>query len=492
MRLHLFATIITFASLFHSLAMADLADGSCSNAQSAQVASNHTATINGKQISYDVTTGFLEVTAADNTSKACIFYTSYVVNNGKTRPLTFAFNGGPGSASLWLHLGIMGPYRVDMGADGVTPPASGGALLIPNDFSPLDLTDIVLIDPVSTGFSHTENGAMNDKFFGVKNDYTSIGAFIQNYLNLNNRWTSPKYIMGESYGGIRGNLLTNYLQSSLAIAIDGLILISPAISYTTFFNSPDNLTPYWTNFPNFATTAWYHKKIAAQYQGLDLNSVYEQAKKFSFDRYRTALELGSLISNSDFTSVAQELSDFTGLSLQYVTNANLRVNSQSMFVDLLADSQQTLGRYDSRFTKKSLTRNNWEDPSADLVGFRYVAAINQYLRVDLNFHQVSPYAEFGKITEWNDSQEDGTDSMVQLAQAMSSNPKLNVMIASGYFDLACPMATVEYEISQMPLSALLRSRISHKRYVGGHMMYTNPQALAQLKSDLVTFFGGQQ
>ncbi len=475
-----------FVVILSVSALADLPQGSCGDAQKTQTTTTQTAVINGVSLAYQATTGFIEVTAADNSSKACVFYTSYTVNSQNSqRPITFAFNGGPGSASLWLHMGFMAPLRVDMGADGLTPPASLD--LITNDYSPLDVTDIVMIDPVATGFSHTESGA-NTPFFGVKNDYTSVGAFVQNYLSLNDRWLSPKFILGESYGGIRGNLLVNYLQSSLNIPIDGLILISPAVSDLSFFESAaDNLVPYWTFLPSFATTAWFHGKIGAQYKSLVASQVFVKAQAFAENRYRPALEMGSLIDNAEFNSVAQELSDWTGLPVSQIMNLNLRITDGNMFSGLLADSQMTIGRFDSRFRSLNLTHGGSGDPSDNATGIRYVPAINQYLRVNLGFKTTSPYAEFATIQDWPISQSDGIDTMVQLSDAMVVNPRLRVLVASGYFDLACPMGTVDYEIEQMPHGKILSSRISHTRYPSGHMLYLNPPVLAQLKSDVAGF-----
>lgn len=497
-----------FTFLFLSLlnvnsARAEIATGNCTEEQKAAAAislSEHEAHINGKVIPYTVTVGFLEVTSVDKTAKACVFFTSYQAKlaiKPEKRPLTFAFNGGPGSASLWLHLGLMGPERVDMGSDGLTPPRTLG--LIPNEDSLLDVTDIVLIDPVATGFSHTEGQTTNDKFFGIKNDYTSIGAFVQNYLDTYNRWLSPKFIMGESYGGIRGPLLTHYLQDHLNVGIAGLILISPALSDLTFFGKADNNIPYLTNLPSFATTAWYHSKISPKYKSLTVEEVYSKAKDFAWTTYRDALDQGNIISKSAFEDVAQNLSDFTGISKDKIAANDLKVNDSDIFSGLLENEKQTVGRYDSRFVGNQLSfeGTKWsDDPSGTLVGYPFVAAINDYLRNQLNFKFLSPYAVFADITSWPSESEGelfGTDTIVtpSLAQSLAANPQLSIFIASGYFDLACAMGGVEYEISRLPGRQQYSSRIQHLKYFGGHMMYINPVALKKLKSDLANFIQTQ-
>ncbi len=477
-------------SFVETSARADIADGACTDVQKSNISSDHTVTLNGHSYDYTATVGFLEVTAADQKSKACVFYTSYVVHADPTanRPLTFAFNGGPGSASLWLHLGLMGPKRVDMGPDGLTPPAA--PTLIDNESSPLDVTDIVMIDPVATGFSHTEGTSSNSAFFGVKNDYKSIAVFVQDYLNTNNRWNSPKYILGESYGGIRGPLLTRHLQE-MGIGITGVILVSPVLSFTSVdFVNPDNTVPYWTYFPNYATTAWFHQRLNKSYQSMDVETVYQNAKQFAAGPLRDALDSGSELEKGLFDAMAQSISDFTGVAKDLAQNLNLRISDMDFFTNLLKDQKMSVGRFDGRFKGLNLSQNpnEWVDPSSNALGFPFTASINDYLRVTLKFPSTSPYTTSADINEWP-SDSDGTEYGVlpDLSQALADNPSLKVLIASGYFDLACPMATVDFELSQLPGGLAIRSRVSHTKYFGGHMMYINPDALKQLKTDISTF-----
>ncbi len=461
----------------------------CANVKGVGV-SSHTVTIEGKTLNYDVTTGFMQVPSADKTAQGCVFYTAYVVQNqGAHRPLTFAFNGGPGSASLWLHLGLMGPKRVDMGSDGLSPnlPVS----LIDNEYSPLDITDVVMIDPIATGFSHPVGGASTSKFFGVKNDYVSIGSFVQNYLNLNLRWTSPIYILGESYGGMRGSLLAKYLQAELRIALSGVIFISPAFSWTPLdFGTPDNNVSYWTFLPSFATTAWYHKKLPPNLQSLTVEEVFAQAKKFAFTEYRDALDRGDDLSEEEFSDLAQKISDFTGLDKNLVEQEDLAISDTVFFANLKKSESEVIGRYDGRFTSHQADiAEEIPDPSGTIPGFAYTAAINTYLREDLRYQAADPYAIFAEIPSWPAEQNNPLIEVVgELEKALSLNPKLKVMVASGYFDLATPLTSVDYELSQMPHASKHKSQIQIKTYFGGHMMYINPEALKRLKTDLTQFY----
>ncbi len=453
-----------------------------------KVTTEHKTTINGKVIEYSATVGFVEVPGDDGKSKACLFYTSYVAQGAGNRPLTFAFNGGPGSASLWLHMGFMGPQRVDIGSEGLTPTNQ----VITNENSPLDVTDIVMIDPVATGFSHAENGADQNNFFGVKNDYRSISKFIEGYLNANNRWLSPKFILGESYGGIRGTLLARHLQSDLGIGVAGVILISPALSWTSLDFTVDNNVPYWTFFPNFAASAWYHKKASTALQAMGVNEVYEAAKKFADSELRDALELGTSLGSSKFEAVAQSLHDFTGISMARLRELNLRVNDETFFSELMRDRRQIVGRFDSRYVGADPGVRTFDNDPSNANAFAFAAAINQYLRVDLMFPSTTPYTVVAELREWPyDSDGEAFGVLSDMARALADNPKLKFMIASGYYDLACPMGTVEYELSQLPGGAELRGRVSQTRYEGGHMMYINPAAAAQLKANMAAFIHSQ-
>jgi carboxypeptidase C (cathepsin A) len=483
-----FIAVVVFALATSSVAHADISLGSCAPNQKASVSTQHQIVLNGKTVSYTATVGFVEVLAADGLSQACIFYTSYVVASKDPRPLLFAFNGGPGSSSDWLHLGLLGPKRVDLGPDGLQPAKS--LALIDNTSSPLDITDIVMIDPVATGFSHTEATATTDKFFGVKNDYVSIATFVRNFITINSRWNSPKFILGESYGGIRGPLLTKYLQEEMGIGIDGLVLVSPALSGASLnFGQAENTVPYWTYLPNFATTAWYHKRLSPALQALTVEQIYAKAKSFAWTRLHDALDAGSVLSMKTIERVATQMSALTGLDKDFLIDTGLRVDDGMFFSNILKSENKVIGRYDSRFVGHAAASGADFDPSDTLIDYNFTAGINDYLRVDLAWPLVSPYATSAEVGKW-EGWEGNEGVLPQLASALTRNPNLKVLITSGYFDLACPMATVDYELTQMPGAPDIKARISHKLYFGGHASYINPKVLAQMKSDLADFISG--
>jgi len=475
------------------------ASDTCLNPQSqtTQVETLHSTVINGKTVNYKATVGFIEVTSRDLSAKACLFYTSYVVPTAAgeaPRPLIFAFNGGPGSASVWLHLGLLGPQRVNMGADGLHAPSVNALMM--NDSSILDVSDVVLIDPVNTGFSHVTAGDAN-QFFGVTNDYVSVENFIQNYLNANNRWPSPKFLIGESYGGVRGSLLANHLQSDLNIGLSGLILVSPELSDTSLnFSDPDNNVPYRTYLPTMATSAWYHGKIANNYKSLNVDTVFNVAQNFANTVLRDALDQGSLLDQAHFEQVAQQIADFTGLNVDAVKAKNLRVNHYYFLMNFLSSENQVAGRYDSRFTAiatNTATGISYSDPSGNLTAYPFATAINQYLRVDLGWQSPAPYNIFATLPSWpSDTENQNTDMLLDLGQALAQNPDMRLMIANGYYDFACPIGTADYEVTQIPGARSFSSRISLKRYAGGHMMYINPTALVQLKADIAEFISGKK
>jgi carboxypeptidase C (cathepsin A) len=429
------------------------------------------------------------------TVQGCFFFTYYQLNepSPSDRPITFAFNGGPGSASLWLHLGALGPKRVMMGSDGVNPPLP--FQLENNDDSPLDLTDIVMIDPIGTGYSKAAAGTSADQFFGAKNDATSVATFIRDFRNQYDRLASPLYVMGESYGGIRGSLVTQYLQSTFYIPVKGLILVSPYLSSTTNnFNEDDNDVPYITYFPSYATTAWYQHTLSPELQAMDVDPLYNLAKGFAAGEYRDALSRGNELSAADALTIATQMSYFTGIPVSQIQQWNLRIQDVQFFSGLLYAQRKMVGRFDSRFVRSRLFTQDGAtatDPSDSATGYPFVPAVNSYIRNDLGFNLPTPYVDSANIDDWSfgsDAQEFGV--MTNLSQAMLDNPSLKVFVANGYFDLACPMGTAEYERDRLDPS-VDPTRMEMHRYPSGHMVYINPVALHQLKLDLTQYFSGK-
>jgi carboxypeptidase C (cathepsin A) len=484
------------------------ASGSCSDAQKgATVTSSHQITVGGKTLTYTVSVGFLEITVtpglfssafpaatATGPAQACIFYSAYQVQptGASQRPLTFAFNGGPGSASLWLQLGI-GPRRVNLGTDGTEPVLP--FQLEDNTDTPLDLTDIVFIDPVATGFSAPASGSTPDQFFGAYNDAESVATFIRTYTDTFKREDSPLYIMGESYGGIRGSLVAQILQLPLYLPLKGVIFVSPCLSSTiTNFGEDDNDTPYYTYFPSYVTASWYQKTTAGKYQTMDVESAYQAAKTFAFGSYRDALAMGNDLTPDQplFHQIAQEMSEFTGIPATEIEKRNLRLQDADYFGLALASKNEIVGRYDSRFVGRKLSNQtgaNADDPSDLQLGFPYVAAINSYLRNDLGFMTDSPYVDDANVGKWP-MDSDGSEFVAthNLSQAFADNPDLQVFVASGYYDLACPMGTVEFERTRLDPDSNGKDRMVVHHYASGHMVYTNPEALKLMKVDLTAFY----
>jgi carboxypeptidase C (cathepsin A) len=481
-----------FASLAQS-AFADTKQGACSDDQKNAVSSAHTTTINGTTLNYTATAGFLDITVADGSSRACIFYTSYVVpqSGNTTRPITFAFNGGPGSASLWLHMGFLGPKRVDMGVGGMKN-AGDPFSLVQNDYSPLDMTDIVLIDPVATGYSTADGTTASDKFFGATNDYVSVATFINKYLQDFKRFASPKFLMGESYGGIRGGLVAHHLQSDFGVNLDGVIFISPWLSTTTTnFTDPQNYEPFYLFFPTFANAAWYHNKSAEKYSKMSLSDLTDAAENFARNDLRDALDVGSDLSPEKFDEIVSTYADFTGLDKDFIAQKRLRV-SDTMFFTGLFDQRKVIGRYDSRFVGDKLMNQdgtNASDPSDTAVNGPFTTAIQSYLSTELNFTSKFPYVGMANITNWpfnSDAQEFGV--MDDIAQALDDNPSLRIYVASGLYDLAVPFETVKFNFQQAIDEKTMNERVTLSRFPSGHMVYINPIALKQLKSELTGFW----
>jgi len=476
-------------------AQAAAGDVACTQAGLAPVVTNHTARIGGQDIAYSATASFIHVTAADAKSQACIFYTAYHQTNAspsQPRPVTFAFNGGPGSASLWLHLGALGPKRVDMGPTGMAPHQPFN--LVPNESSLLDLSDVVMIDPVATGFTQVDTGSDAKQFYGVMNDYKSIAEFIRNYLTQFDRWSSPKFVAGESYGGIRAPLLVAHLQRDFGINMSGMILISPWMSTaTTNFNDPGNDLAYAAYLPTYATTAWYHKKQSATSLAKSIDEMRAEVEAYAFGPYLDALALGNDLPESQRQAVIQKLVAYTGLSSEFIDQHNLRIADEDFFANLFINEHKRVGRFDTRFVE-GVTGNTTDDqgfdPSDAVITPPYTAAMNDYLINDLNWHSQTPYVTGANLSVWPfnaDGQEFGV--MDQVSEALLDNPALRIYIASGLYDLAVPYGTTKYNIRHLAPYQGLPNRISFGYFESGHMVYTNPASLTKLKADLKTFFG---
>jgi carboxypeptidase C (cathepsin A) len=454
----------------------------------------HSIQINGQTIKYTAIAGTLVLKKEDGTPTASIFYIAYTkddVPDVSKRPLTFAFNGGPGSSSVWLHMGTLGPKRVVMDPEGnPTPPPYK---FTDNEYSLLDQTDLVFIDPVSTGFSRAvpENTAKN--FHSLKGDLESVGDFIRLYTTRNTRWTSPKFLAGESYGTTRAAALSGHLQDSLGINLNGIILLSSVLNFGAIRFDAGNDLPYPLFLPTYTAAAWYHNKLPKDLQSAGLLKAIEESKRFAAGPYMLALFKGDSVSAEERAAVVKNMARLTGLSPQYIDQSNLRVRAGRFEKELLRAERRTLGRYDSRLEgvdEDAVGSNPEYDPSYASVQGAFTAAWNQYVRTELKFESDLPYEVLtGRVNPW--SYQEYENQYVNVADtlrdAMTQNASLKVFVGAGYYDLATPFFSAEYTLSHMGLDPKLRDHVSLGYYEAGHMMYTQLKSLQKARQDLSRF-----
>jgi carboxypeptidase C (cathepsin A) len=464
------------------------------------VQTSHTLTIGEKQVHYTATTGTIvlkeesekEDKAEGEKAKASIFFVAYtkndVVDTG-TRPITFAFNGGPGSSSVWLHLGLLGPKRVHMDDTTLLPPPYK---LVENEYSLLDVTDLVFIDPVSTGFSRAVPGEKPKDYHNFTKDIESVGDFIRLYTTRYQRWNSPKFLAGESYGTTRSAGLSGYLQTRHGMYLNGILLISSILNFQTAQFTNGNDLPYILFLPTYAATAWYHKQLDDDLQA-DLQATLAEVEAFALGEYATALMQGSDLPAEERQTIAAKLARYTGLSAAYIERTNLRIEIMRFTKELLREQGLTTGRLDTRFTgiDKDTAGEMFEfDPSYAAIQGPYTAVLNDYMRRDLNFENDIPYEILkGLYQTWRyDTFENQfVDVAETLRQAMSINPHLKVFVANGYYDLATPYLATRYTFTHLGLDASLQQNYEMTYYEAGHMMYVHLPSMAQLKEDMARF-----
>jgi carboxypeptidase C (cathepsin A) len=465
----------------------------------------HTFTSGGKPIRYTVTAGTIVLKeeshkkgegagqAEGEKARATIFFIAYTrddVDDKTRRPLTFSFNGGPGSSSVWLHLGLLGPRRVELDEAGALP--APPFRLVDNEYSLLDLSDLVFIDPVSTGYSRAVTGEKPGDFHGFKKDIESVGDFIRLYTTRYTRWTSPKFLMGESYGTTRAAGLSGYLQERHGLYLNGIVLVSSILNFQTASFDPGNDLPFVLFLPTYTATAWYHKKLAPELQK-NLPATLREAEAFALGDYAQALLLGAALPAETRAQVAEQLARFTGLPQDYVERCDLRVNIFRFVKELLRDERRTVGRLDSRF--KGIDRDSageqFEfDPSYANIQGPYTAAFYDYVRGELKYESDLPYEILTeRVIPWSYATHENQYVNVAetLRRAISTNPHLKVFVANGYYDLATPYYATRYTVNHLGLDPSLSANISLGFYEAGHMMYVHMPSLARLRSDLADF-----
>lgn len=456
----------------------------------------HRIEIGGEQINYTATTGYMMLKSESGKPRAYVFFMAYS-KNGVTdpanRPITFSFNGGPGSSSVWLHMGALGPKRIVMTDEGeaTEPPYE----YVDNEFSWLDQTDLVFIDPVMTGYSRPAEGVDKKEFLGYNEDIRSVGQFIYNYTSKYERWNSPKYLAGESYGTTRAAGLSGHLQDRYGMYLNGIVMISAVTNFQTIRFHRGNELPYAMFLPTYAATAWYHGKLDSAFTSLP--ALLAEVKNFANGEYSFALMKGDQLSPEVKKLVIDKLHRYTGLSKTYIEETHLRINIFRFTKELLREKGETVGRLDSRIKAVDYDRagESFEfDPSLDgAISGPYTMAINDYIRRELKFTSELSYEILtGRVQPWSykNVQNRYLNVSETLRKSMSKNPSLKVLICNGYYDLATPFFATEYTVDHMFLDPALRNNIQLKYYEAGHMMYIHKPSLEQMTKDVRAFYEG--
>jgi carboxypeptidase C (cathepsin A) len=460
------------------------------------VTTHHELRTGGRVLRYTTTTGLLPLKNEAGEVEADIFFVAYTADRtgpAAARPLMFSFNGGPGSSSVWLHLGALGPRRVKMQPDGAMPQPP--YTLVDNDATWLEATDLVFIDPVGTGYSRARKPELGKKFWGVKGDIESVGEFIRLYLARYERWGSPLFMVGESYGTTRAAGLSGYLIDR-GISFNGVLLVSSILNFQTARFSKGNDLPYVLFLPTYTATAWHHKRLPSDLQSLPLAKVLEEVERWAMGDYSAALARGDLLTGSDRDAVAAALSRFTGLSRAYVDQHDLRIEIQGFCKELLRDQRRTVGRLDSRFQGIDATAAGEEpdfDPSMAAIRPPYTAMLNDYVRRELGYKSDVTYHILGGGIgpwDWGSAGDGFADTSESLRSAFAKNPAMRLFVASGHFDLATPYFATKYTLSHMGLDPSQRPRVSTGTYEAGHMMYIDEHELLRLKADVSAFVEG--
>lgn len=464
------------------------------------VVTHHQITVAGKVLSYTATAGMMPIRDDAGTLQAHMFYIAYTLDGAgpsSARPLTFCFNGGPGSSSVWLQMGAIGPRRVVMKPDGQMPPPPFH--IADNQDTWLGQTDLVFIDPVGTGYSRSVKPEFNHQFWSVEGDLQSVGEFIRLYLTRNERWGSPLFLAGESYGTTRAAGLSGYLMSH-GIALNGIVLVSTVLNFQTLLLAPGNEMPYWLFLPTYSATAWYHKKLAPDLEQKPLAQVVAEVENWVSGVYAPALEKGDDLTTSGRESVAGQMSRYTGLPVDYLERANLRVSASEFRKELLLNQNRVLGRYDTRLVgidRPGLSAQANEDPSYSAVQAPFTEAFNNYVRTELDYKTDVPYhiLDFNVNRQWNwQTPPHGSpgfpDVAPSLRTALVENPYLRVMVAEGYYDLATPFFEVEYTLNHLQLEPGYQKHIIQRHYESGHMIYISAQSRDKLTGDVKAFMAG--
>lgn len=454
------------------------------------VVTHRQLSLNGKTLSYTATAGRLPLKRGDGKIEAEMFFVAYTLDGqdaGK-RPLTFAFNGGPGSASVWLHMGALGPKRVVLQQNGFMPAAP--YRLEDNPDTLLDRSDIVMVDAMSTGYSRAATPELTKKFLGVKGDVQAFGEFIRLYLSRYERWTSPLFLLGESYGTTRAAGISGYLADH-GISFNGVTLLSMAVDFQTLEWNNSNDLPYYLLVPTFTMIAGYHHKLPADLTA-DMAKTREDVMRWSLNDYALALAKGDAMSPDEHGKIREQLARYTGLRPDVIEAHNLRIDVPTFTRELLLDQKLVVGRLDGRFTSPN-PGERFYDPTSGAILPPYTSAFNNYLRTELNYKTDMPYRVFAydqpefEKWDWGSADHGFPSTAGGLRSAMIRNPYMKVLVMEGYYDLATPFAAANWTMDHLDLDAKYRQNVSYSTYGAGHMVYVDRAEHDKMKKDLVEF-----
>ena len=458
------------------------------------VVTEHTATFGGKTVDYTATTGTIVINT--DLGQYEIFFTAYTakgVEDVATRPITFAFNGGPGSASLWLHMGLLGPERIGVNAEGMLDQIPVGH--VANSNSILDLTDLVFIDPVGTGYSRALPGTDEKVFYHTDNDFASVGDFIRLYVSRNDRWASPKYLAGESYGTLRAVGVCDYLMNTCHMNMNGLMLVSSANNYGAMDFVTGNDMPYINSLPTYAAIAWYHGMVGDQYKNLALDAFLDEARAFAAGDYLWALYQGTRLSDDQKDDIATHMADFIGLSKDYILKHDLRISMENFCPELLSDQKLMVGRLDGRYTAPVIPGDlgsGDNDPSAMGIMEAFTAVYSDYVSRELNYKTDRFYEPLSITINENWCFDSDNQYLAQeeiIRSCMSANKFLKIWVLCGYYDLATPFFGAEWIFSHVFLNPEQAGNLSFTYYPAGHMFYMLESNVEKFHGEAEAWYG---
>ncbi len=461
-------------------------------AEKPPVVTRHEIRVRWKTLHYTATAGLMPLADDEGTVEAHIFFIAYTLDNtsAASRPLTFCFNGGPGSSSVWLQMGAIGPRKVRLEPDGAMPHPPFE--LEDNQDTWLDQTDLVFVDPVGTGYSRPTKKEYGKKFWGVRGDIESVGQFIRLYLTRYERWTSPLFLAGESYGTTRAAGLSGYLVDH-GIALNGIVLVSTVLNFETLEFTKGNDLPYILYLPSYTATAWYHKKLPADLQQQPLPKVVAEAEQWAANDYSLALAKGDRLTKEERAAVIDRLSRYTGISKTYIDHADLRLTEGHFAKELLRDAGRSVGRLDSRFEgidESGVSERPDYDPSEAAIRPPFTSVFMNYVRAELGYQTDEPYYVLGggfRQWDWGSAGQGFPNVAPNLRSALVKNRYMKLFVVEGYYDLATPLYAVDYTLAHLGLDPALRANIATGQFYAGHMVYIDSRSLDQLKEDVAKF-----